>query len=436
MPLLARFTVNSDLREKASASFVVNSALRVQDLVKIFKMGYFSDVDDKKIEKLKLENKNLTSSIDYYSKRSKRYNDERKIMREEVSALKIINEDLLKQNSGLNEEKVLCLEAENTELKNKISELEYHIVKFQQTGCANEKKIFELELQIVEERSVFDKEKKEFAKKFSKFSRKCADEKKTVELKCLKLSQQISEFEKVIILEREKFAKERKTIEQKNVGIFKEISGQRTNAEKGFDEERSLFETEITKLTDKLSELSESMLKEQKTKSEFEMKIDLLVKERNIYSSKVKELEKIVSKVVVTEQTTPESKIHSPRNSSVGSNKPTSSSHQQTVSSRRSVKSSDQIRTTNIFYDWKIDGSGTHRRRRKRYEKEKLVWKVKSVEDENNDEKKEEKKGKKEEKTGNKSFVSTSNVKKNKVLKSKPDLAYSRDQMIRLSKKR
>ncbi|KAI3770906.1 hypothetical protein L6452_02054 [Arctium lappa] len=38
---------------------------------------------------------------------------------------------------------------------------------------------------------------------------------------------------------------------------------------------------------------------------------------------------------------------------------------------------------------------GTHRRRRKRYEKEKLVWKIKPVEDEKNDEKKEEKKGKK-----------------------------------------
>ncbi|KAI3685599.1 hypothetical protein L6452_34849 [Arctium lappa] len=108
------------------------------------------------------------------------------------------------------------------------------------------------------------------------------------------------------------------------------------------------------------------------------MKIDLLVKERDSYSSKIKELQKIVSKVVVTEHTTPESKIHSPTNSSVGSFKTAASSHQKTVSSKRLVNSFDQIRTTNIFYDWKIDGS---------------------VEDEKNDEKKEEKKGKKEEKT-------------------------------------
>ncbi|KAI3770905.1 hypothetical protein L6452_02053 [Arctium lappa] len=208
-------------------------------------MGYFSDDDEKKIAKLKLEKKNLASSVDYYSKRSKKYNDERKILRVEVSALKTINKDLLKQTSWLNEEKVLFLEAKNTELKSKISELEDHIVKFQQTGCANEKKIFELELQIVEERSVLEKEKKEFAKKFSEFSRKSVEEKKTVELKCIKLSQQVSDFEKVIIIEREKFAQDKKEIEQKNVRFFKEISDGRKNVEKYFEEERNIFEEEI-----------------------------------------------------------------------------------------------------------------------------------------------------------------------------------------------
>ncbi|KAI3685596.1 hypothetical protein L6452_34845 [Arctium lappa] len=209
--------------------------------------------DEKKIKELKMENQSLTSFVDYYKKRSKRFSDERKLLREEV-----------------------------------------------------------------------------------KFSRKCADEKKTVELKCIKLSHQISDFEKVIILERENFAKEKKLIEQKNVGIFKEISGHRTNGEMDFEEERNIFETEIKKLTSKLSELS-------------------------------------------------------------------------------------------------TYGSGTQRKRRREYVEEKLVWKVKPVEDEKNDEKKEEKIGKKK---GNKSFVSTSNAKKNKVLKGKPDFVYSRDQMFRLSKKR
>ncbi|KAI3685384.1 hypothetical protein L6452_34626 [Arctium lappa] len=217
-----------------------------------------------------------------------------------------------------------------------------------------------------------------FSKKFSDFSRKSCEEKKTVELKCIKLYQRISDFEK------------------------------RKDAEKDFEEERNIFETEIKKLTKKIYELSESALKDQKAKSEFKEMIDLFIKERDSYSSKIKKIEDIFSKVVVTEQTTPESKIHTPRNSSVGSNKPASSSHQKTVSSKR---------------------SGAHRRRR--YKEEKLVWKVKPIDEEKNDEKKEEKKGKKEEKKSNKSFVHASNVKKNKVLKGKPDFSYSRIQLIR-----
>ncbi|KAI3729885.1 hypothetical protein L6452_18557 [Arctium lappa] len=186
--------------------------------------------------------------------------------------------------------RVKFLETENSELKRQISDLEVQIVQIQQAASVEssedqiehlkdknaelQKQISDLEQKHAQDKSEFEKL---FTKKFSDFSRKCANEKKEVELKCIKLSQQVSDFQKVIILEREKFAKEKKAIEQKNVGIFKEISGQRNNAEKGFEEERSLFETEIKKLTAKLSELSEKALKEQKTKSEFTKKIDLLV---------------------------------------------------------------------------------------------------------------------------------------------------------------
>ncbi|KAI3735925.1 hypothetical protein L6452_15452 [Arctium lappa] len=144
------------------------------------------------------------------------------------------------------EEKIKSLEDSNVELLKKISDLEQTMVK---------------------ERFDFDSKKKEFAKKFSEFSKKSFEEKKIVELKCIKLSQQIYDFEKVIILEREKFVKEKKEIQQKNVGFFKEISSQRKDAEKGFEEERTMFEAEIRKLTVKLSELSESALKEKKTKA-------------------------------------------------------------------------------------------------------------------------------------------------------------------------
>ncbi|KAI3758757.1 hypothetical protein L6452_06329 [Arctium lappa] len=136
------------------------------------------------------------------------------------------------------------LKTENIELKRKTSDLENQIVQIQQADSvdsytekiknleyANDefnKKITDMELQMVKDRDDFEKEKKEFAKKFLE----------------------------------EKFAKEKKTIEQKNIGIFKEISGQRNNVDNGFEEEIQLFETEIKKLTEKLSELSTRALKE------------------------------------------------------------------------------------------------------------------------------------------------------------------------------
>ncbi|KAI3745929.1 hypothetical protein L6452_08341 [Arctium lappa] len=273
------------------------------------------------------------------------------------------------------------LEAENSELKGKISILE---AKTQQIVSveSSEEKISELkdanadlqkrlsdleQLLAAKHKSDFETKEKSFAKKFSEFSRKCAEEKKEVELKCIKLSQ------------------------QKNVGFFKEISGQRNDAEKGFEEERSIFETEIKKLTAKLSELSEKALKEQKTKSEFTKKIDLLVKERDNFASTIKVLEKSVS-----------------------------SSNQKSVSTQRSVKSFDQIRKTNLFYDSNIDGSGIHQKGR-RYKDEELVWKKKPVEDELKEKE---------------SCVHAFNAKKNNASKGKPDHIYSRDQLLKLSGKK
>ncbi|KAI3693072.1 hypothetical protein L6452_32900 [Arctium lappa] len=296
------------------------------------------------------------------------------------------------------------LEAENSELKGKISILEaknQQIVsvesseeKISELKDANadlQKRLSDLEQLLAKHKSDFETKEKSFAKKFSEFSRKCADEKKEVELKCIKLSQQVSDFQKVIILEREKFATEKKAIEQKNVSVFKEISGQRNNAEKGFEEERSMFEMEIKKLTAKLSELSEKALKEQRTKSEFTNKIDLLVKERDNFASTIKVLEKNVS-----------------------------NTNQKYVSPQRTVKSFDQIRKTNLFFDSNIDGSGT-RSRRRRYKDEELVWKKKPVEDELKEKE---------------SCVHAVNAKKNKASKSKADHIYSRDQLLRLSGKK
>ncbi|KAI3681402.1 hypothetical protein L6452_36197 [Arctium lappa] len=143
-----------------------------------------------------------------------------------------------------------------------------------------------------------------------------------------------------------------KQLESENVELQRRIS----NLEQTMVREKSDFETEIKRLTSKLSELSASALKEQKTKSEFSKKIDQLVKERDIFASKIKELEKSAS-----------------------------SSNQKSVSSQRSVKSFNQIRRSNIFFDEYIDGSDTSSRR-KSYKKQKLVWMKKSDKDDKKDE--------------------------------------------------
>ncbi|KAI3773047.1 hypothetical protein L6452_04245 [Arctium lappa] len=132
------------------------------------------------------------------------------------------------------------------------------------------------------------------------------------------------------------------------------------------------------------------MSQRKKTKSEFSKKIDQLVKERDNFASKIKELEKFAS-----------------------------SSNQKSVCSQRSVKSFNQIRRSNIFFDEYLDGSDTYPRRRS-YKKEKLVWMKKSDKDHKKDELKK--------KT---SCVHSHKAKKNKEHKGKPDLIYSRDQLLR-----
>ncbi|KAI3770842.1 hypothetical protein L6452_01988 [Arctium lappa] len=200
-------------------------------------------------------------------------------------------------------------------------------------------------------------ERKEFAKKFSEFSRKSFEKKKVVELKCIKLSQQVSDFEKVIRMERDKFEKEkRKIIEQKCI-------------KKDFEKENNVFETEIATLTRKLSELSSTILKEKNAKVELHKKYDTLSKERNYLSTKIKKLKEIMFKVKLVESETPESIAQSPRDdlaasecsfklarSSIftnGSNNPLFD-----VNDNHTSEHKDQIHPSNLFYDKNVNGSG------------------------------------------------------------------------------
>ncbi|KAI3665031.1 hypothetical protein L6452_43647 [Arctium lappa] len=280
-------------------------------------------------------------------------------------------------------------------------------------------KVFSLEVEIdmQKEKATQDKDNTKPLKRI-----------KSLELKCVKLSQQVSDFEKVIILEREKVEKEKKISEQNKVNI-------------DFSEEKKVFETEIAKLTRELSELSTIILKEKKTNFELQKKFDQIEKERNSLSSKIKELEESVFKVKLTDHKTPESIAQSPRDDQTDSDcslKKTSSSHFSNVfynpfcdlDDGLTSKSTDQIHSSNLFFDKNVDGSGNLKKTKSRKksfwrrddEKDRgnWIWKVK---------------GSSEEKNTDKSFLHTSNAKWNYVSKGKtfgkPDLVYTINQLIR-----
>ncbi|KAI3757833.1 hypothetical protein L6452_05376 [Arctium lappa] len=376
------------------------------------------------------EEKLLKVPLDMYSdEQRKRYNADslaRSFLLEGISEEICINLNIKEATANQlwdqleNKSRAKNWAAENSALKRMISDLEAQIQKQESV----EMKSKDLE----STNANLQKKISEFEKKFSDFSKKSIEEKKVIELKSIKFSQQVSNFEKVIILERDQFAKENKAFDQKNIGFLKEITDGRKGGKKEFEKERSTFEAAIRKLNAKLSELSKFAQKEKKKKCDLEMKIDLLVKEINGYSSKINELEKIISMVVVTEHKTPESIVHSPRDDSADSEcsfKSVASSTFKPVSSKRSVKSSDQIRNSNLFFDRNIDGSGTHQRRRYNYKEAELVWNRKPV----------EAKMKYELKCKN-SCVHTPNAKKNNAQKGKPDFVYTRDKLISLSGKK
>ncbi|KAI3735552.1 hypothetical protein L6452_15058 [Arctium lappa] len=301
----------------------------------------------------------------------------------ELNMLKEKDNSKDKEDTKKAEKKRKDLENENAELtKNKL-ELEVQIEKEKKERESYEKKRKEFENENAELKkkiSEFDKERKDFAKKFSDFSRKAFEEKKVVEMKCIKLSQQVSDFEKVIILERDKFEKEQKKIvETKTV-------------KKDFTKEKIVFETEIAKLTKKLYELSSTILKEKNAKAELHKKFDILSNERNCLTSKIKELEEIMFTVKLTEHKTPESIGQSPRDDQAGSEcsfKTTSSSNFMNVSHNPLFDSDDShtsalkdnICPSNLFYEKNVDGSGNIQ---KKESQKKMTWRKKDEKDKEN----------------------------------------------------
>ncbi|KAI3664852.1 hypothetical protein L6452_43461 [Arctium lappa] len=211
------------------------------------------------INALKENLKDSDSLIDFAgiieSKEKEIFDLQAKLKRSESSSTCEISEELRKTNSQVF--------AERDKLKDQVLSLEGEInmLKEKATQDRDNSKAQDEMLKI-------EKERKEFAKKFSDFSRKAFEEKKSLELRCVKLSQQVSDFEKVIIIEREKAENEKKKDELKK-------------ANTDFLEEKKIFETEIAKLTGKLAEFSTNIMKEKNAKSELNTKFDLIEKERN-----------------------------------------------------------------------------------------------------------------------------------------------------------
>ncbi|KAI3672721.1 hypothetical protein L6452_38818 [Arctium lappa] len=397
-----------------------------------------------------------------------------KLKNQNSKLLKQIQE--LKSNLSNSDKTPVCAKCTDnaksdfTELQAESVELQHKLKAFEDKISALEKKNTELKtsLQADKDRSNV---KTSSTQQSSEISKKTLQEKKDLELRCLKISKQVSDFEKILITERDTFAKERKVLEDKtaefpkqistlqdllekerqifkekkqsyelekknaekrNTGIFKDISEKTKNLETYFEQERSHFEFEISKLQSKISVLSSDVQNKQMAKYDLKQKFDTLTSERNILSEKIKDLEaansemseKIIADVI--DQSPVDNSTES-----VCSFKTDSSSIHKNVFNKNSVKpqivKSNQIRPSNLFYDKSVDGSTNFYLKSlgKQSKKNQMVWRVKDSS---------------EEKKKDKAFKSTTNAKNNSVHKGKSfgnsDRYYSTNHLIRIAQRK
>ncbi|KAJ9536688.1 hypothetical protein OSB04_un000161 [Centaurea solstitialis] len=331
------------------------------------------------------------------------------------------HDQMLKHSFGnaQNLKLVTSLRKENDCLKKKVLELDEDKKVFENKLISSQSRVMELSKQVTDfeqnliiERSSFEKERKVFEEERNVL----ANERKSFELKSEKFSQKISDLERKIVLDRKEFERrmnvidskkkslkkpslrvgkynlhdfeddiqvvqsERKLDDQKSVELQKRIvdlQNQLSDArsqfkrkekvlqhekkvleqiiaepkkptlvEKDFADQKEAFKAEINKLTSKLSGLSTDIMSEQRMRSDQQKKLNDLLAERNKLSSKVKDLEEIIFKA------------HD--SSNVDS------------ASRSNINSSGQIRTSNLFYDRRVDYSGNHL-----FSNGKFVWQVK-----------------------------------------------------------
>ena len=83
----------------------------------------------------------------------------------------------------------------------------------------------------------------------------------------LDLTKKASEYQNSLEKERKEIVNKKKGLE-KNKKVNKESPEEKKDVEEKFEVERKIFESEIKKLTSKLSGLSTNIMKEQRSKSE------------------------------------------------------------------------------------------------------------------------------------------------------------------------
>ncbi|KAI3702171.1 hypothetical protein L6452_27897 [Arctium lappa] len=149
--------------------------------------------------------------------------------------------------------KITKLQSQLKKTEQKSSELKDESVELQNKFNAFEEKISALEIKNAELIKIIqaDKEKsdleKSFTQQISEISKKTLQEKKDLELRCIKLSKQVSDFVKIIIAERDIFAKEKQVLETKFTELPKQISTLQDLLEKErqiFKEKKQSYELE------------------------------------------------------------------------------------------------------------------------------------------------------------------------------------------------
>lgn len=176
-------------------------------------------IEKRRIAEVSMSRLKFCSDADfhYYSKTSSNF---RKIIPTLEKELEERNKSILVDSEKIAklEESGKLLTCENIELKRKLSESKMFIEK--------DREVFE------KEKADFENERKLLIQKHSDLSKQSLKEKKRLELKCLKFSSLISDFEKLVICEREKFEKEKTVFETKSVEFSCKISELQKTLEK------------------------------------------------------------------------------------------------------------------------------------------------------------------------------------------------------------